>query len=85
MVHTGAICAAASESGSLSGGVRTFVAGPEMAKNIRSTPMPAANSIDAQVKRLNCGREWSGPKRISPNLLNATVSTKMTMSAAVRT
>ena len=62
-----------------------FVAGPEMPKNIRSTPMPAANSIAAQVKRLYFGTEWSGPIRVRPTRESATSSTKTTTIAAVRT
>ena len=31
-----------------------------------SVPIPAANSIDAQAKVENSGREWSGPSRIRP-------------------
>jgi hypothetical protein len=34
------------------GGARYWVTGSETEKNMRSMPIPAANSIDVQVKRL---------------------------------
>ena len=40
-----------------------------------SMPTPVANSIATQVKRLYCGREWSGPSRTVPSLEKATHST----------
>ena len=77
--------AASSVRPGTSGGVRMFVAGPAMEKNIKSTPMPAANSIAAQVKRLNLGLEWSGPSFVRPRRVNATMSTKTTTMPAVAT
>ena len=38
--------------------------------------MPAAKSIEAQVKRLKVGREWSGPSRVLPTLEMAVPTTK---------
>ena len=55
-------------SPSPTGGAMYMVTGSATAKNIRSTPMPAAKSMDTQEKVLNLGREWSGPKRILPAL-----------------
>src|SRR5699024_4694701 len=82
IVQITAIRAASSEHAGTSGGVSTFVAGPEMPKNIRSTPMPAANSIAAQVKRVYLGREWSGPIFVPPPLADARVSTNTTTFVA---
>ena len=60
-----------------------WVTGSATAKNIRSTPMPAAKSIADQEKRRNCGREWSGPKRMLPDFEKATTRTKITATVAV--
>src|SRR5699024_11585005 len=84
MVQIAAMRAASSESGSASGGVRKFVAGPAMEKNIRSTPIPAANNIDAQVNIRYLGRECSGPSRVLPTRPRAMIMTKSTMIPAVR-
>ena len=71
--------------GGRSGGVSRLVAGPEVAKNIRSTPMPAATSMADHVNMLNCGTAWSGPSRTRPRRLSATTTTKTTTTPAVST
>ncbi len=48
------------------GGATYCVTGSTTEKNITSVPMPAANSMEAQAKVENSGREWAGPRRIVP-------------------
>lgn len=40
--------------------------------------------MDAQVKTLYCGREWSGPSLVLPTRLIAMAMTKMTMMPVVK-
>jgi len=56
----------------------------DTAKNIKPTPMPAANSIAAQEKSRNCGREWSGPSRIFPDCDSPMNNTNTTIIVAVK-
>lgn len=51
-------------------------------KNIRSIPMPAANSIDVQVNKLYSGRDSSGPRRYRPYLLMPRKTTRPTIAVA---
>src|SRR5699024_11811861 len=53
-----------------------------MEKNIRSTPMPAANNMEAHVNNRYFGREWSGPKRVLPTRVSAITTTKRTKTPA---
>ena len=85
MAKTTASLAACISSPPPVGGSKYIVTGSATAKNIRSTPMPAANNIEAHENVLNFGREWSGPSRMRPALEKATVSTKTTVMVAVRT
>ena len=50
-----------------------------------SMPTPAAKSIATQVKRLYCGREWSGPSRTEPSFDKATHRTKTMTTVTVTT
>ena len=51
---------------------------------MRSTPIPAANSMAVHVNRLNWGFAWSGPILMVPCLLAATRITNTITRAAVR-
>lgn len=55
-----------------------WVTGSATEKNIRSMPMPAANSIAAQLIRLNSGLDCSGPSLIEPKR-EAAINTTNTM------
>ena len=59
-----------------SGGCIYCVTGSATEKNIRSMPMPAANSIAAQLSRLNSGLDCSGPSFTEPNREQAMQTTK---------
>ena len=50
-----------------------------------SMPTPAAKSIATHVKRLYCGREWSGPSRTLPSFDSATHTTKRMTAVTVTT
>ena len=66
------------------GGVRYWVTGSTTAKNMRSVPIPAANSIDAHANVLNSGRECSGPSRVRPRRDAPTMITKTRTSVVSR-
>ena len=77
--------AASTDSGSTVGGATYCVTGSATAKNIRSVPMPAAKSIDAQAKVLNSGSEWSGPSFVRPKRETAMTTTKTSTLVASST
>ncbi len=65
-----------------SGGCIYCVTGSATEKNIRSMPMPAANSIAAQLSRLNSGFDCSGPSFTEPKREQAMQTTKTIYSVA---
>ena len=65
-----------------SGGCMYCVTGSATEKNIRSMPIPAANSIAAQLSKLNSGLDCSGPSFTDPKREQAMQTTKTIYSVA---
>src|SRR5690606_10169653 len=64
------------------GGARNWATGSETEKNIKSMPIPAANSMAVQLNRLQLGRGRSGPGRALPTLEPATEQTDPSTATA---
>src|SRR5699024_12883330 len=64
------------------GGFGVLVTGSATAKNMRSVPIPAANSMDAQAIVENSGLAFSGPSLGFPNRESAREITKASTTPA---